>query len=386
VGAAAPLAPLTRRLPGRPVTLPACAAPRPPSPPAAAPSACPACRAVKALRAVHARFYMDALPIGVGLVGPGLIGSTFLQQVAEQVRSPALGGEGGLACAPPPRHVLGSPGPALQAAALAIATLSPHLTPRQPRTPPSTPLAPPAAAGCAAGRVLHGHPAAGHRLLLPHAAQRVRAGPGGLARRLRRQGGGPLAGAHLGRAAAAGRGGAGRAGCQRTRAVSVEGWGAGSIRVCSPPRGPSQSLLPWSALGRHTQIYTGAHRSTPTHTRARTPLPLACSPRRWTWLASATTWPAATSPTPSSSTAQPAVGGWGACGRWRGGSSCGRWHAGLRALPRRSSAGTPAVAEAAPRTRSGRPLLSPPPLQTSPPSATWSGCARAPTSSPPTRR
>lgn len=38
---------------------------------------------------MHARFYMDALPIGVGLVGPGLIGATFLQQVAEQVSSSA---------------------------------------------------------------------------------------------------------------------------------------------------------------------------------------------------------------------------------------------------------------------------------------------------------
>lgn len=41
--------------------------------------------AVKALRAVHGRFYMDALPIGVGLVGPGLIGGTFLQQMNEQI-------------------------------------------------------------------------------------------------------------------------------------------------------------------------------------------------------------------------------------------------------------------------------------------------------------
>ena len=41
--------------------------------------------AVKALRAVHGRFYLYALPIGVGLVGPGLIGGTFLQQLHEQV-------------------------------------------------------------------------------------------------------------------------------------------------------------------------------------------------------------------------------------------------------------------------------------------------------------
>ncbi|KAI3427052.1 hypothetical protein D9Q98_006993 [Chlorella vulgaris] len=41
--------------------------------------------AIKALRAVHGRYYLQALPIGVGLVGPGAIGSTFLQQMAEQV-------------------------------------------------------------------------------------------------------------------------------------------------------------------------------------------------------------------------------------------------------------------------------------------------------------
>lgn len=42
-------------------------------------------RAVKALRAVHGRFYQDALPIGVGLIGPGLIGGTLLRQLQEQV-------------------------------------------------------------------------------------------------------------------------------------------------------------------------------------------------------------------------------------------------------------------------------------------------------------
>lgn len=41
---------------------------------------------VKALRAVHARFYLAALPIGMAVVGPGLIGGTFLEQVKEQVR------------------------------------------------------------------------------------------------------------------------------------------------------------------------------------------------------------------------------------------------------------------------------------------------------------
>lgn len=48
--------------------------------------------AVKALRAVHGRFYMDALPIGVGLIGPGLIGGTFLQQMNEQVGRAGSGG------------------------------------------------------------------------------------------------------------------------------------------------------------------------------------------------------------------------------------------------------------------------------------------------------
>lgn len=42
-------------------------------------------RAVKALRAVHGRFYQDALPIGIGLIGPGLIGGTLLRQLQEQV-------------------------------------------------------------------------------------------------------------------------------------------------------------------------------------------------------------------------------------------------------------------------------------------------------------
>ena len=48
------------------------------------PTRCPR-PAVKALRAVHGRFYAEALPIGVGLIGPGLIGGTFLKQLHEQV-------------------------------------------------------------------------------------------------------------------------------------------------------------------------------------------------------------------------------------------------------------------------------------------------------------
>lgn len=39
---------------------------------------------VRALRAAHSRFYEKSLPIGVGLVGPGLIGSTFLSQLKDQ--------------------------------------------------------------------------------------------------------------------------------------------------------------------------------------------------------------------------------------------------------------------------------------------------------------
>lgn len=41
--------------------------------------------AIRALRAVHGRFYLKALPIGIGLVGPGLIGGTFLSQIQEQL-------------------------------------------------------------------------------------------------------------------------------------------------------------------------------------------------------------------------------------------------------------------------------------------------------------
>ena len=40
---------------------------------------------VRALRAVHGRFYLATLPLGVGLVGPGLIGGTFLDQIHQQM-------------------------------------------------------------------------------------------------------------------------------------------------------------------------------------------------------------------------------------------------------------------------------------------------------------
>jgi len=44
----------------------------------------------RALRAVHGRFYLATLPLAVGLVGPGLIGSTLLTQIHQQqaVRRP----------------------------------------------------------------------------------------------------------------------------------------------------------------------------------------------------------------------------------------------------------------------------------------------------------
>jgi aspartokinase/homoserine dehydrogenase 1 len=41
----------------------------------------------RALRAVHSRFYLSDVPIGVGIVGPGLIGGTLIEQLREQVRS-----------------------------------------------------------------------------------------------------------------------------------------------------------------------------------------------------------------------------------------------------------------------------------------------------------
>jgi hypothetical protein len=39
----------------------------------------------RALRAVHSRFYLSDVPIGVGIVGPGLIGGTLIEQLREQV-------------------------------------------------------------------------------------------------------------------------------------------------------------------------------------------------------------------------------------------------------------------------------------------------------------
>jgi aspartokinase/homoserine dehydrogenase 1 len=40
---------------------------------------------VKALKAVHSRFYLSKTPLAVGLIGPGLIGKTLLDQFKDQV-------------------------------------------------------------------------------------------------------------------------------------------------------------------------------------------------------------------------------------------------------------------------------------------------------------
>lgn len=40
---------------------------------------------IKALRAVHSRFYLSRTTIAMGIIGPGLIGGTLLDQLREQV-------------------------------------------------------------------------------------------------------------------------------------------------------------------------------------------------------------------------------------------------------------------------------------------------------------
>jgi aspartokinase/homoserine dehydrogenase 1 len=40
---------------------------------------------VRALKAVHSRFYLSKTTMSVGVVGPGLIGSTLLEQFKDQV-------------------------------------------------------------------------------------------------------------------------------------------------------------------------------------------------------------------------------------------------------------------------------------------------------------
>ncbi|GKF63474.1 hypothetical protein Tco_0186922, partial [Tanacetum coccineum] len=40
---------------------------------------------VRALRAVHSRFYLSKASIALGIIGPGLIGATLLNQLRDQV-------------------------------------------------------------------------------------------------------------------------------------------------------------------------------------------------------------------------------------------------------------------------------------------------------------
>lgn len=40
---------------------------------------------IKALRAVHSRFYLSRTTIAMGIIGPGLIGGTLLDQLRDQV-------------------------------------------------------------------------------------------------------------------------------------------------------------------------------------------------------------------------------------------------------------------------------------------------------------
>lgn len=40
---------------------------------------------IKALRAVHSRFYLSKTTIAMGIIGPGLIGATLLDQLRDQV-------------------------------------------------------------------------------------------------------------------------------------------------------------------------------------------------------------------------------------------------------------------------------------------------------------
>ena len=41
---------------------------------------------IKALSAVHARFYLAQLPLALGIVGPGAIGATLLEQLHQQAQ------------------------------------------------------------------------------------------------------------------------------------------------------------------------------------------------------------------------------------------------------------------------------------------------------------
>lgn len=42
---------------------------------------------IRALRAVHSRFYLSKTTIAMGIIGPGLIGGTLLDQLRDQVHS-----------------------------------------------------------------------------------------------------------------------------------------------------------------------------------------------------------------------------------------------------------------------------------------------------------
>ena len=48
---------------------------------------------MRALRAVHARFYLATLPLALAVVGPGLIGATFLSQLEQQMQASMRGRE-----------------------------------------------------------------------------------------------------------------------------------------------------------------------------------------------------------------------------------------------------------------------------------------------------
>lgn len=41
---------------------------------------------IRALRAVHSRFYLSRTTIAMGIIGPGLIGATLLDQLRDQVQ------------------------------------------------------------------------------------------------------------------------------------------------------------------------------------------------------------------------------------------------------------------------------------------------------------
>lgn len=41
---------------------------------------------IKALRAVHSRFYLSRTTLAMGIIGPGLIGATLLDQLRDQVK------------------------------------------------------------------------------------------------------------------------------------------------------------------------------------------------------------------------------------------------------------------------------------------------------------